>query len=178
MVSKRNQMVESGSYFEIKVGESILSQSNNKVQIRFNYEFYSPRINRNTEIDVIAISPNRIYIIECKSYSNWIRGEFYDLNWKFCSSGKISTVQNPVLGNFKHLRLIKGLMYSNNIQPPKMENIIITPDSCKYNGTLTNVYTLSSFLGKLERDLKEPAYIDVKEISKNLDNLKNNIRRL
>lgn len=163
-------MVKSGENFEELV--SLYSLSTTKCSIKNNYEFFSPRIGRGTETDVIVITEHRIYCVECKNFNGYLTGSELDLQWVFASSGRKSKVANPVLANYKHIRSIKGLLRKMSFPAYEIENIVCVPNKTKIHTNCSEVMTLGSFLFKLEIDKYLDKIYDINEVSEIFDAIK------
>lgn len=169
-MSRRLEMVKSGESFEEMVATCSISKI--KCVVKTNYRFYSPRIYRGTECDVIVITESKIYCVECKNFSGFIMGDSLDIEWVFASSGRMGRVSNPVMSNNKHLRSIRGLIRKVNKELIDIENIVCVPDNCRIKSTCKEVMNLSSFMKLLERDSKLNRVNDLAKMSKLFDELK------
>lgn len=175
--TRREKMVMSGDMFEVIVADNVEIACRDVI-IRHNYEFYSPRLNRGTECDVIAITKNSIYCIECKHYTTFISGERFDYEWRFASSGKKSTVINPVLSNMKHIRTMQGLLRQAGYGDVEIKSLICVPDSCKIYTECKEVVNLSYLLGIVKNDFnKSKGFTNQKEMMTAIDKVKYKIRR-
>lgn len=174
-LSKRKQMVLSGNTFEIFVAEYL--ETKVSCDIKSNYLFYSPRIGRGTECDVLLITDTKIYCIECKNYNRLIDGKWYEPEWYFVSSGKRNYVSNPVLANDRHIRTIKGLLNAEGISDIEIENIVCVPDNCEIRSKCQEVYTLSRLAQKIVMDSYLHKKINRKQISETIDKIRYDIRR-
>lgn len=149
---KRQKMVFSGMFHEKKVATEICNVIDCKVF--FNFEVYSRELHRGTEIDLLVVTPYKIYCIECKNYNGYIAGNKFDEYWTFTSSGRRGRTQNPFLLNRKHIRLLNGCFYKRNLKPLNVENFIVVPDICKIHVEGCNVVHLSSLISLLDLDRK------------------------
>lgn len=171
MTTKRTKMVVSGDTFELIVGEYLKSIYD--CEIIYNAEFFCPRIFKGTECDVICITPQKIYCIECKNYSSAICGTDYSLEWVFYSRGKRNSVANPVLGNMRHVRAIRGLFRKNGLVPPSIENIVCVPDTCKIHTTCKEVITIGALISKVHLDSFDSVKYNLKSMTAQIDLLSN-----
>ena len=161
--------MKSGDSFEKTV--SVYSILTTKCVTKKNYRFYSPRIYRGTETDVIVITKKKIYCVECKNFNGFIRGSRLDVDWVFASSGCKGKVFNPILSNEKHIRTIRGLLRKNNMPVYEIQNIVCVPNGTRIHTECEEVFHLSSFLRILKEDsLLEDKY-DVLKVSKEFDRL-------
>lgn len=148
MDTKRNKMVLSGYTFEEIVADEA-SKVCSEFKILRNRKFYSNRISRGTECDVILITSKNLYCIECKNYNGYIRGNRLDETWVFTSSGYKSRVCNPVMSNHKHIRTIRGIMYYLHKMPLDFENVVCVPSKCKIHSTCSEVMTIGELRSRL-----------------------------
>ena len=149
-LTKRQKMVLSGDLFELIVASKIQSLFDYPILIK--REFYDDRIHKSMECDLILVTPFKIYCIECKSYNGYVSGSKFETNWRFASSGRKSTVQNPYLLNKIRIRLIRGLFYNRDFNPPKVENLIVVPDYCNIHVGYDKIYNLTDFLNLIKID--------------------------
>lgn len=149
-MTKRQKMVISGKFHERNVALEISNTIPCKIIL--NFEVYSRDLRRGTEVDIVVITPYKIYCIECKNYKGYIAGNKFDYYWTFASSGKRGRTQNPYLLNRKHIRLLRGCFYNKGLTPLLIENIIVVPDACKIHVEGCNVVNLSSLISLLDLD--------------------------
>ncbi|MNN03206.1 Nuclease-related domain protein [compost metagenome] len=171
-----NRMVLAGNSFEITVGR-IIKPKCKSIQL-YNYEFTSPLTDRALESDLLLITKSKIYCIECKHFTTAIYGNTYDQKWKFISKGNKGLVTNPLINNYKHVRVIKGLLYSKYNELYDIENIVCVPDGCVIHTDNKEVMNLSTLVNKIVNDnkYKEKKY-DLEEIKERIDSVKSSIRR-
>ena len=98
------------------------------------FNLYIPNLNGGTsEIDVLMISKQGIFVIESKNFNGWIFGNEKQRNWcqtlpvKFGESFK-SFFYNPILQNRSHIKCLKSLIGE---QIP-MKSIIVFGDNCVF----------------------------------------------
>lgn len=169
-MKKRDKMVISGSSFELFVGEIL--QSTLGGIVLYNYKVHSPRIHRGTESDIIFISDRGIFCIECKNYRGYIAGSLYEPRWRFGSSGRTAFVSNPVLGNYKHIRSIRGLSRKYNLGINEIHNYVCIPDSCRIHSDCDEVVSLSSLVSKINYMPKRYDSITINNIFENLGRIR------
>lgn len=91
-----------------ELGETLVTNELLKIDgVAIERSVYLP-LNRQltsyTEIDIIAYTKARIYIIEVKNYSGEIIGREDDANWIKVSRNKIQDIRNPILQNQTHVK--------------------------------------------------------------------------
>lgn len=163
-------MVKSGETFEGTV--SVYSLLTVNCIIKNNYRFYSPRIFRGTETDVIIITNSKIYCVECKNFNGYLSGSRLDLEWTFTSSGKKGSVLNPVLSNSKHVRTIRSLLRVSGNPLYDIESVVCVPDGTQIHTECSEVINLSTFMRVLKRDSELPTIYNIEDVSRVLDELK------
>lgn len=149
--NKREKMCLSGASFEIYVKERILSSVTVRTIVKENYEFYSPDLGRGRETDLIVIKPQAVYCIECKNYKPrnprkhaFIKGNEYDLEWQFASSGYLGYVENPYMLNKRRIRCIQGSLRQLDYPVLDIKNIVVVPDQCKVVSDCNSVMNLTT----------------------------------
>lgn len=153
-MSLSDKMKLSGMSLELAVTAILKDNFKENCEIINNLEFYCNRVDTQVECDVLAITSKNVYCIECKNYTGFIRGEELDLKWSFSSSGKLSTVNNPVLNNNKHIRTIKGLLYSKGFDELNIISYVVVPDRCNIHTKCKEVIHLSELIGKIYEEEK------------------------
>ncbi|WRS28108.1 nuclease-related domain-containing protein [Oscillospiraceae bacterium MB08-C2-2] len=85
---------------------------------------YLPLSNgRTTEVDVVLIHTNGIFVIESKNYRGWIFGKDTDKNWTVTySKSKRYTFYNPIMQNAAHVKKICEL---TGISPDKVFSVVV-----------------------------------------------------
>lgn len=105
---------DSGRYGEYLSYLSLKRFERNGAKFLFNV--YIPKENgETTEIDVLMICSNGIYVIECKNYSGWIFGSEDQLNWyQTLPTGRMGSHKekffNPIIQNRNHIKHLKKLI--------------------------------------------------------------------
>ena len=139
-MDKRHKMVLSGDSFESLVGNTLAEELD--CIVKYNLRFFSPRINKGLECDVIVITPFKIYVIECKNYSTSISGKSLSTYWSFISSHKRGFVQNPILLNDRRVRTLKGQLRNKGLDDVEIVSLVCVPASCRIindnNGVVVN----------------------------------------
>lgn len=151
-MDRSDRMRISGAELEIDVSSLVQSHFRDTCKIINNLEFYNNRVGRNIECDVLVITNKCIYCIECKNYNGYIKGEELDLKWSFASSGNLSIVNNPVLNNNKHIRTIKGLMYSKGLGEINMKSFVVVPNRCNIHTECEEVIHLGDLIDRIDKN--------------------------
>ena len=107
-----------------------------------------------TQIDLIAILPCGIYVIEAKKWNYEIVGDRDDELWTGKSNPK-SFIQNvsPILQNMCHIRALRNLLRINNYDVPRFESCICVPDDTNIVSNCGEVMELSQLIYKLGVDM-------------------------
>lgn len=123
-----------------------------------------------TQIDLVFITPYRIYVIEAKKWGDEICGNREDYKWTGKPNAKnFVKNMNPVSQNLVHLRELKNLLRRNNYDVPDFESCICVPDGTKIITDCKEVLEMSQMIYKLQCDfldfrsgrLKSSSVIDV-----------------
>lgn len=115
---------------------------------------YIPKANGEglTEIDILFIHENGLYVIESKNYSGWIYGREKDYRWtQVFKNGKKFKFYNPVKQNRTHVRALQKLL--SNLPTELFSSLIIFSDRCTLKSieiTSNNVIVMKrkNLLGK------------------------------
>lgn len=99
---------------------------------RFLFNCYIPKSNtQTTEIDIILLSINGIFVFESKNYRGWIYGNEKQETWTqtLPAGNKIQKEHfyNPIMQNKSHIKALKNLI-GNNIP---IYSIIVFSNNCK-----------------------------------------------
>ncbi|RIJ64838.1 NERD domain-containing protein [Rummeliibacillus sp. TYF005] len=82
-----------------------------------------------TEIDILFIHENGLYVIESKNYSGWIYGREKDYKWtQVFKNGKKFKFYNPVKQNRTHVNALQKLL--SNLPTDIFSSLIIFSDRC------------------------------------------------
>lgn len=82
-----------------------------------------------TEIDILFIHENGLYVIESKNYSGWIYGRENDYRWtQVFNNGKKFKFYNPIKQNRTHVNALQKLL--SNLPTELFSSLIIFSDRC------------------------------------------------
>lgn len=123
---KRNK----GKYAEYLTYETLRHFENDGGKFLFN-TIIPTNHNGTTEIDVILICSNGIFVFECKNYSGWIFGNELQRNWtQTLPQGRgrchKEYFYNPIMQNAAHIKYLKNLLGKNI----RVQSIIVFSDRC------------------------------------------------
>lgn len=100
---------------------------------RFLFNCYLPKSDGSTtEVDVILINPNGIFVFESKNYSGWIFGREYDEYWtqilpKQRGESIKTKFYNPIWQNKAHINTLKKII-PNSVP---IYSIIVFSNKCE-----------------------------------------------
>lgn len=100
---------------------------------RFLFNLYLPRDRgKTTEIDVLLIAPQGLFVFESKNYSGWIFGNEQSRYWmQTLPSGRGKSNKerflNPIMQNSLHIRCLKSII-GNDIP---VQSVIVFSDRCE-----------------------------------------------
>lgn len=165
-----------GNWFEQQVATELICKFPGTV-ILHNLELYShylslvkahPTI---TQIDIVFITPFRIYVIEAKKWGFEIIGNREDYHWIGKSNAK-TFIENisPILQNMVHMRTLKNALRMDNHNIPDFESCVCVPNGTRIVSDCVEVMELSQLIYKIKCDqmyfyegkLKPTMTIDVK----------------
>ena len=116
---------------------------------KFLFNIYIPKgENETTEIDVLMIHPNGLFVFESKNYSGWIFGNEFQKTWyqtlpKGKGRSQKEAFYNPVMQNRTHIKHLKALLG----EEVPMHSIITFSERC----TLKKVEIKSSDIYVINR---------------------------
>lgn len=137
---------------------------------RFLFNLYIPKKDGQTsEIDVLMICSDGIFVFESKNFSGWIFGDERRKNWcQIFPSGKGKSKKeffyNPIMQNRSHIKHLKALL-GDNIN---MYSVIVFSDRCKLkkitvhsdNVKVIHRYDVSNAVRSYRRENTEPCMND------------------
>lgn len=124
---------------------------------------YIPTAYGYSEIDLIALSNDLIFVIESKNYSCKVQGTSEEVQWLLeYANGKKYQMYNPILQNDKHM-LVLSKLFNGNI-PMKLKSVVVFSNSADLSGVKNN---RDDIILCNERDLKN---FLLKEISNSMSN--------
>lgn len=139
-----------GYSFEDEVAEKI-RWIGNGVLLK-NVFLYSYNLRKYTEIDMIYVTPYKLYCIECKSFRTKLVGNMGDAMWTGKSGRYFTKIYNPYFQNTEHIRCIKRRLRELNCYTNAIENVIVTRDSCIVESDYKNILPLKRLVSKIRRE--------------------------
>ena len=101
-----------------------------------------------TQIDHIYVSRFGVFVIETKNMSGWIFGRADQPQWTQSIYKKKHRFQNPIRQNFKHLKMLEGLL---QLPASKLHSVIVFTGDSTFKTDLPNcVCTLSNFIDHIK----------------------------
>lgn len=126
---------DKGAYGEYLIWKELRwvgASSDNCKLVKFLFNAYIPKENGSTsELDVIMLCPQGIFVFESKNYSGWIFGMEYDTNWMQtlrAANGEVEKHQfyNPVMQNKTHIDTLKRFLKRNI----PIWNVVVFSERC------------------------------------------------
>ncbi len=117
---------------------------------KFLFNLYIPTYNnKTTEIDVVMIASEGIFVFESKNYSGWIFGTEGQKKWtQTLPSGYGNSTKehfyNPIMQNENHIKYLKKLL-NDNI---KYFSIIVFSDKCEFKNIKVKINSESILIHK------------------------------
>lgn len=99
---------------------------------------YIPNKNGYTEIDIIVIAIQAIYVIENKNYSGWIFGSEQDQYWTVTFPHVKHQFYNPVKQNNTHIFYLKNLLNKNGYRCDNINSIICFNEEASLKKIISN----------------------------------------
>ena len=91
--------------------------------------------NGSTQIDHIILSPYGIFVLESKNYSGWIFGEEKQKQWTQVLYQKKYTFQNPLLQNYKHVKVLEKLL---EIPFSQLHSVVVFSEKSEFKTVMPN----------------------------------------
>jgi hypothetical protein len=135
-----------GTSFEMELGKYIKGDS---FRLFSNVSIYSYKLRKYTEIDNLVITPWRLYSVESKSFSSYLKGEIGDYQWLGITGRTTTPVYNPVMQNFEHIRSLNSSYFRKYNEFLDVENYVVIPDTCKGISNYSKLKNISDFLDEL-----------------------------
>ena len=84
-----------------------------------------------TQIDHILISPYGIFVIETKNFKGWIFGSTHQKKWTQKIYKKSYQFQNPLHQNYKHEKVLQGIL-EDLIEAELIHSVIVFMPDCEF----------------------------------------------
>lgn len=142
-MADRRVLVYNGETFEFDIMDKLEALFPDMV-ILHNLTIYSHYLQKDTQIDLIAVSPKGVFVIEAKNWKGWVSGEYGDHQWTGKSrDNKIITTFNPLHQNFIHIRALRNAIRNIGYQPEHYHNLVVVPDGTAIKSSCAEVLNLS-----------------------------------
>lgn len=171
-----NSLLLKGTLFEMDVADK-LSKAFPEGRVITDLVIDSPQLKKTTQIDVILVLEEGIFVIEAKNWDCWVRGSYNSKHWTGMGSmRRVMTVFSPVDQNVIHQRALKRLFAQKkgwDYLPP-FYSLIVFPDVTElytpYVVEVCNYSMMVEHINGLRRDAAQ--LIDVESTYKFLRDLK------
>jgi len=155
-----------GEAFELLLESKIASIKN--VRCVTNIKIYSPHLGKLTEIDLLVVTPWRVYCLEAKSYTTSLSGNIEEDRWTGYTRDRSTALFNPIIQNFEHIRSLKYNLLKVGLYLNDIPSAVVVPDTCDISRAamrFTIVKDISGFIGDLITDsLTLPSNLDTELI--------------
>lgn len=138
----RAELEDSGTIFEMTIALQLANQFPKGFVLQ-DVKLFSPFLGKNTQIDLILISENGIFVIEAKNWKKSISGTVGARYWEGSSNNGALQVISPFDQNFLHIRLLRNWLRRKGMNPVRFHNIICVPDGTEIRCNFPTVCTLS-----------------------------------
>ncbi len=171
-----NKKYKSGAYYQItknsylsiifdkgKYGEYLIYKNLKSLETegaKFLFNIYIPADEvKTTEIDVLLICPQGLFVFESKNYSGWIFGNETNKKWTQVIYDYKNHFYNPIKQNSYHIKHLKNLI--KKIVP--MHSIVVFSNECTLkditvksnNVCVINYYNLYPLISKICNDTQD-----------------------
>lgn len=134
-----------GAMFEGIVGNYLSKHLD--CYVRYDKSYYSYKLQKDTAIDVLAVTDRYVLVVEAKNWTDWIKGNYNDFHWQGHSrSHQVMTVVSPYWQNFNHIRTLKNSALREGVKLPPLVNLIVVPDTTIIESDCEHVCHLSEMI--------------------------------
>lgn len=142
MANRRNLLLV-GETFEFKIMTVLKSMFPTAI-ILHDLHVPSTYLDKETQIDVLAITDFGVFVIEAKNWKHWIKGDYDDFEWSgLTNERKVITVFNPFHQNFIHIRALRNAIRNTGETPLYFHNLVVLPDGTEIVSDCAEVVNLS-----------------------------------
>lgn len=153
-----------GTEFENFIKNRIESL-NSEIKVFQNVKIFSCKLNKSTEIDLLVITPWRVYCIEAKRVRSRLIGEYTNKVWTTVSGRYQKKIYNPIVQNLLHVRALKRELLLRKIYLKNIEPLWCIPDKVKCD--ISYFKTVSQLLLVISEDSYNMEHrINVSKLSK------------
>lgn len=158
-----------GNAFESEIQNELSYVLDNYGKIYQGVYLYSHSLGTFTEIDLLIVTPKKIYSLEAKSYRNVLEGAMHMKMWKGKTSKYMTMIYNPYFQNITHIRALRKTFYDFGVRLPIIENYVVVPNSCQIRSDYDKIFKISQLVRKITEDKYIGRdIIDVKKFDKAL----------
>lgn len=141
-----------GSNFESQIERELYYMLDGYGKVYQSVHLYSHTLKRVTEIDLLVVTPKKIYCLEAKSFRSSLEGAMHMEMWNGKSNRYLTKIYNPYFQNVAHIRALKKAFYNEGILLPTIENFIVVPNSCRKRTDYRHTYKISELMTIVARD--------------------------
>lgn len=158
-----------GFLYEQRIFDRLKTVENAKIV--HTLKLYSPKLKRDTDIDICLVSEKGLFVLEVKRYTTMIEGNKDDVLWTLSSGGSIRKKFNFSSQNEHHARVLHFYIERLYGKGVPIYDYIICPDKTNVISDCENIVTLMEFIS-LYRDLPVCKDIRLDELKEVIDLLK------
>lgn len=167
-MANRRKLLIVGESFEFKI-MSIVKAAFPDAIVLHDLRLDSAFLGKETQIDVIAITSNGVFVIEAKNWKHWIKGDYEDHEWTGLSSDrKVMTVFNPFHQNFIHVRTLRNAIRLSGHEPGQFHNLVVLPDGTEIKSNCKEVISLAK-LPRVMREKQSLYPVDINECKRQIE---------
>lgn len=123
-------------------------------------------INEYSEIDIILLHPNGLFVLELKNYSGYIYGkkdnEYWNVGRNNENGRKVYQFYNPIKQNEQHIKDLKKVISED------FRNYVIFNDSIELDSMIENVLHLDAFFVIIQKLINSYSELDLRNIEEKI----------
>lgn len=115
---------------------------------------YSQALEKETQIDVVVVGSENLFLIECKNFTVSVRGNYSDSRWEAVSrSKKKLNIFNPLNQDVLHKRALESALFRRfGVKPGKVRLLVCFPESIEIFSDVKELCTLETISNVIRKD--------------------------
>lgn len=159
-----------GNAFESEIQQELSYVLDGYGKIYQGVYLYSHSLGTFTEIDLLIVTPKKLYSLEAKSFRNVLEGSMHMTMWIGKTSKYVTKIYNPYFQNITHIRALRKTFYDLGVRLPIVENYVIVPNTCRIRSDYDKIFKISQLVSRISEDKYiGKDIIDVAKFDKALD---------
>lgn len=141
-----------GNAFESEIQQELSYVLDGYGKIYQGVYLYSHSLGTFTEIDLLIVTPKKIYSLEAKSFRNVLEGSMHMTMWIGKTSKYVTKIYNPYFQNITHIRALRKAFYDLGVRLPIIENYVIVPNTCRIRSDYDKIFKISQLVSRISED--------------------------